>query len=248
MALPKVMTPTYELTIPSSGEKISYRPFLVKEEKILLMAIEEGSPASMVKAMRDIISACTENRVKVKDLAPFDIEYFFLQLRGRSIGDVINLDLRKPNNVVCEEEEGENCNQVCNINVKIDDIVVDSSEQIENRIELTDTIGVKMNYPQLETVSKYAGTLGVNMKSEDIFKLINECIEYIWDEDEIFKAKDSTKKELTEFIESLSTDQFSKIRDYFEGMPRLKHTIEWKCPKCDKKTPMLLEGIDAFFG
>ena len=248
MALPKVMTPTYELTIPSSGEKISYRPFLVKEEKILLMAIEEGSPASMVKAMRDIISACTENRVKVKDLAPFDIEYFFLQLRGRSIGDVINLDLRKPNNVVCEEEEGENCNQVCNINIKIDDIVVDSSEQIENRIELTDTIGVKMNYPQLETVSKYAGTLGVNMKSEDIFKLINECIEYIWDEDEIFKAKDSTKKELTEFIESLSTDQFSKIRDYFEGMPRLKHTIEWKCPKCDKKTPMLLEGIDAFFG
>ena len=248
MALPKVMTPTYELTIPSSGEKISYRPFLVKEEKILLMAIEEGSPASMVKAMRDIISACTENRVKVKDLAPFDIEYFFLQLRGRSIGDVINLDLRKPNNVVCEEEEGENCNQVCNINVKIDDIVVDSSEQIENRIELTDTIGVKMNYPQLETVSKYAGTLGVNMKSEDIFKLINECIEYIWDEDEIFKAKDYTKKELTEFIESLSTDQFSKIRDYFEGMPRLKHTIEWKCPKCDKKTPMLLEGIDAFFG
>ena len=248
MALPKVMTPTYELTIPSSGEKISYRPFLVKEEKILLMAIEEGSPASMVKAMRDIISACTENRVKVKDLAPFDIEYFFLQLRGRSIGDVINLDLRKPNNVVCEEEEGENCNQVCNINVKIDDIVVDSSEQIENRIELTDTIGVKMNYPQLETVSKYAGTLGVNMKSEDIFKLINECIEYIWDEDEIFKAKDSTKKELTEFIESLSTDQFSKIRDYFEGMPRLRHVVTWKCPKCELTAPLVLEGIDAFFG
>ena len=248
MALPKVMTPTYELTIPSSGEKVSYRPFLVKEEKILLMAIEEGTPASMVKAMRDIISACTENHVKVKDLAPFDIEYFFLQLRGRSIGDVINLDLRKPGNVVCEEEEGENCNQVCNINVKIDDIVVDSSEQTESKIELTDTIGVKMNYPQLETVSKYAGTLGVNMKSEDIFKLINECIEYIWDEDEIFKAKDSTKKELTEFIESLSTDQFSKIRDYFEGMPRLKHTIEWKCPKCDKTGDMLLEGIDSFFG
>ena len=248
MALPKVSTPTYELTIPSTGETVTYRPFLVKEEKTLLMAMEAGGTAAMANAMRDIISSCTEGNFKVKDLAPFDLEYFFLQLRGRSIGDVINLDLRKPNNVVCEEEEGENCNQVCNINVKIDDIVVDSSEQIENRIELTDTIGVKMNYPQLETVSKYAGTLGVNMKSEDIFKLINECIEYIWDEDEIFKAKDSTKKELTEFIESLSTDQFSKIRDYFEGMPRLKHTIEWKCPKCDKKTPMLLEGIDAFFG
>jgi len=247
MALPRVITPTYELTIPSSGEKVSYRPFLVKEEKILLMAIESGGHASMAKAMKDIISACTEDRVNVRDLAPFDIEYFFLQLRGRSIGDVINLDLRKPSNIVCEEEEGENCDQVCNISVKIDDIKVDSSVQTESKIELTDTIGVKMNYPQLETVSKYAGTLGVNMKSEDVFKLINECIEYIWDEDEIFKAKDSTKNELNEFVESLNTNQFSKIRNFFEGMPRLKHTIEWQCPKCDKKTPMLLEGIDAFF-
>ena len=245
MALPKVVTPTYELTIPSSGEKVSYRPFLVKEEKILLMAMEEGEPASMAKAMKDIISACTDGGVKTKNLAPYDIEYFFLHLRGKSVGDIIDLTLNKPPSVVCEEE---NCNQSCTMNVNIDDIKVDSSEVKDSKIELTNTIGVKMNYPQIETAVKYAGTIGVDMKTDNIFKMINECIEYVWDGEEIFKAKDSSKKELTEFIESLDTKQFTKIRDFFEGMPRLKHIVEWKCPKCDKTADMLLEGIDSFFG
>ena len=249
MALPKVVTPTYELTIPSSGEKVSYRPFLVKEEKILLMAMEEGEPASMAKAMKDIIYACTDGGVKTKNLAPYDIEYFFLQLRGKSVGDVIDLSLSKPGNVVCEEvKEGETCRQICEMKLNVDDIKVDSSGEVDGKIELTDTIGVKMNYPQLETATKYAGTIGTDMKADNIFKMINECIEYVWDGEEIFKAKDSSKKELTEFIESLDTNQFTKIRDFFEGMPRLKHIVEWKCPKCDKTADMLLEGIDSFFG
>ena len=130
----------------------------------------------------------------------------------------------------------------------VSDIAVDSSGVVDGKIELTDTIGVKMHYPQIETAAKYAGTIGVDMKTDNIFKMINECIEYIWDGEEIFKAKDSSKKELTEFIESLDTNQFMKIRDFFEGMPRLKHIVEWKCPKCDKTADMLLEGIDSFFG
>jgi hypothetical protein len=248
MALPKVLSPTYELTIPSSGETVSYRPFLVKEEKILLMAMEEGSTTSMAKAMKDIISACTEDSVNVKNLAPYDIEYFFLQLRGRSIGDKVDLTLTKPKSIVCKEEEGENCAQVCKIEINIDEIGVDISKIVDDKIELTDTIGVKMNYPQIETVQKYANVGGEEMLSSNIFKMINDCIEYIWDGEEIHKAKDSTKKELTEFIESLSTDQFAKIRDYFEGMPRLRHSITWKCPKCEQTAPLLLEGLDAFFG
>ena len=247
MALPKVMAPTYELTIPSSGETVSYRPFLVKEEKILLMAMEEGSTTSMAKAMKDIISACTEDSVNVKNLAPFDIEYFFLQLRGRSIGDKVDLTLTKPNSIVCKEE-GENCEQVCKVEINIDEIEVDTSKIVDDKIELTKTIGVKMNYPQIETVQKYTNVGGEEMLSSNIFKMINDCIEYIWDGEEIYKAKDSTKKELTEFIESLSTDQFAKIRDYFEGMPRLRHSITWKCPKCEQTAPLLLEGLDAFFG
>ena len=247
MALPKIAAPTYELTIPSTGQKVKYRPFLVKEEKVLLMAIEDGSVATMTKAMKDIISACTEGKVKLNDLAPFDLEYFFLQLRGKSIGDTIDLTFRKPDSLECGKKE-KDCQQTCMTSINIDDITIDTSTVKDNKIPLTDTIGVKLNYPQIETAAKYAGTIGVDMKADNIFKMINECIEYVWDGEEIFKAKDSSKKELTEFIESLDTNQFTKIRDFFDGMPRLKHIVEWKCPKCDKTADMLLEGIDSFFG
>jgi len=247
MPLPRVNTPTYELTIPSSGKKVKYRPFLVKEEKLLLMALEDGAPSTMSKAMKDIISACTEDEVKLKDLSPFDIEYFFLQLRGKSVGDVLNLTFPKPYNLECGEKN-KDCNESCAIEIKIDDIMMDSSKIKENKIELSDSIGIKMNYPQFETLQKFGGITDENATSNDIFKVITECIEYVWDGDEIYKAKDSTKKELDDFIESLSSVQFQKIKEFLEGMPTLRHTVEWKCPKCEKEAPLLLEGIDAFFG
>ena len=245
MALPRVVTPTFELTIPSTGEKVSYRPFLVKEEKILLMAIEDGSVAAMSKAMNNIISDCTEGEIKIKDLAPFDIEYFFLQLRGKSVGDTVDLTLHKPRNLTCGEKL-KDCTEKCEIKIDINDINVDSSEVKDSKIELTDTIGVKLNYPQFEIIQKFTG-IEEDTSPEHIFELINECIEYIWDGEEIYKAKDSTKKEINEFVESLSSGQFQKIRGFFDGMPKLKHDIMWKCPKCDKEAPMVLEGIDAFF-
>ncbi len=245
MALPRVASPTFELTIPSTGEKVSYRPFLVKEEKALLMAIEDGSVAAMSKAMNNIISDCTEGEIKIKDLAPFDIEYFFLQLRGKSVGDTVDLTLRKPRNLTCGEKL-EDCTEKCEIQIDINDINVDSSKIIDSKIELTDTIGVKLNYPQFEIIQKFTG-IEEDTSPEHIFELINECIEYIWDGEEIYKAKDSTKKEINEFVESLSSGQFQKIRGFFDGMPKLKHDIMWKCPKCDKEAPMVLEGIDAFF-
>ena len=245
MALPKINAPTYELKIPSTGQKIKYRPFLVKEEKILLMAIEDGSIAVMSKAMKDIISACTEGEVKIKDLAPFDIEYFFLRLRGKSVGDTVDLVLHKPAHLTCGEKL-KDCTEKCEIKIDINDINVDSSEVKDSKIELTDTIGVKLNYPQFEVIQKFTGT-NEDPSPADIFALINESIEYIWDEDEIYKAKDSTKKEINEFVESLSTGQFQKIREFFDGMPKLRHEITWKCPKCNKEAPQVLEGIDSFF-
>ena len=244
MALPKVVTPTYELTIPSSGEKVSYRPFLVKEEKILLMAMEEGEAASMAKAMKDIIFACTDGGVKTKNLAPYDIEYIFLQLRGKSIGDVINLNLKKPDSIECEESE---CPGSTEIKVNIDDIKIATSTIVDSKIQLTEDIGIKLGFPQLDSIQKYT-TKGKAMDAGGVFKMINDCIEYIWEGKEIYKAKDSTKKELTDFIESLNTEQFNKIRDFFESMPRLRHEITWTCTKCDKSAPLLLEGIDSFFG
>ena len=244
MALPKVSIPTYELTVPSSGEKVSYRPFLVKEEKTLLMAAEDQNVATITKAMRDIIFSCTEGEVDLKTLAPYDIEYIFLQLRGKSIGDVINLNLKKPDSIECEESE---CPGSTEIKVNIDDIKIDTSSIVDSKIQLTEDIGIKLGFPQLDSIQKYT-TKGKAMDAGGVFKMINDCIEYIWEGKEIYKAKDSTKKELTDFIESLNTEQFNKIRDFFESMPRLRHEITWTCPKCDKSAPLLLEGIDSFFG
>ena len=246
MALPKVSTPTYELTIPSSGEKVSYRPFLVKEEKTLLMAMESKDTAAMTKAMQDIITSCTNGEVNPKELAPYDLEYFFLQLRGRSIGEVIEVKApRPPNFAACCEEATEE--DICELNINIDDIKIDTSKIKPSEIEISDTIGIKMRFPEIDAIQKYSAVEG-EMKAADIFKLIIECIEYISDGDEIFKAKDHTKKELNEFLESLSSGQFNSIREFFESMPRLSHDVDWVCPKCEKSKTLTLMGIDAFFG
>jgi hypothetical protein len=245
MALPRVASPTYELTIPSSGEKVSYRPFLVKEEKTLLMAMEARDNQAMTKAMQDIITSCTDGEVDLKSLASFDIEYFFLQLRGRSIGEVLTINPHRPENFKCCKEAKEE--DICEVNINIDDIVLDTSKIKNTEIKITDDIGLKLKFPQLETVQKYA-TEGEDIEAENVFKLIIDCIEYIWDGDEIYKAKDSTKKELNDFIESLSSSQFVNVREFFESMPRLSHTIDWECGKCKKSTPVIIEGIDSFFG
>ena len=246
MALPKVSTPTYELTIPSSGEKVSYRPFLVKEEKTLLMAMESKDTAAMTKAMQDIITACTDGEVNPKELAPYDLEFFFLQLRGRSVGEIIEVKAPRPPNfeACCEEAIEED---ICELSINIDDIKIDTSKIKPSEIEISDKIGIKMKFPEIDAIQKYSSVDG-EMKAADIFKLIIECIEYISDGDDIFKAKDHTKKELNEFLDSLNTQQFNKIREFFESMPRLTHNIDWVCPKCEKSKTLTLMGIDSFFG
>ena len=246
MALPKVSTPTYELTIPSSGENVTYRPFLVKEEKTLLMAMESKDTAAMTKAMQDIITSCTDGEVKSKDLAPYDLEYFFLQLRGRSIGEVIEVKApRPPNFAACCEEATEE--DICELSINIDDIKVDTSKIKPSEIEISDTIGVKMKFPEIDAIQKYSSIEG-ELRADSVFKLIIECIEYISDGEEIYKAKDHSKKELNEFLDSLNTQQFNKVREFFESMPRLTHDVDWICSKCGKSKTLTLTGIDAFFG
>ena len=245
MALPKVSTPTYELTIPSSGEKVSYRPFLVKEEKTLLLAMESKDTNAMSNAMKDIISSCTEGDVNLNDLAPFDLEYFFLQLRGRSIGEIIEIKSPRPVNFTncCKEAKEDD---VCDLRINIDDITVNTSKIMPSEIEINKDIGVKLKYPAMESVQKY-NIEEDNMKSEDVFKLIVDCIDYIWDGDDIFQSKDHSKKELNEFLDSLSSGQFEKIKNFFESMPRLSHDVDWKCPKCGKTKTLVLTGVDSFF-
>ena len=246
MALPQVSTPTYELTVPSTGKKVSFRPFLVKEEKILMMAMESGDTSSMTKAMKEIITSCTDGEANTKDLAPYDLEYFFLQLRGKSVGEHIEIGAPRPPNFTgcCKESTDED---KCKFDIDIDDIKVDTSKVVKPEIELTKQIGVKMKYPQMDTIQKHTAPDG-SMKSSGVFEMIIECIEYIWDEDEIHQSQDHTKKEMNAFLDSLNTNQFKKIQDFFEGMPKLKHDVEWVCPHCKKSTTLTLQGIDAFFG
>ena len=246
MGLPKVSAPTYELIIPSSGEKATYRPFLVKEEKTLLMAMESKDTAAMTKAMQDIITSCTDGEVKPKDLAPYDLEYFFLQLRGRSVGEIIEVSApRPPNFAACCEKAAEE--DICKLSINIDDITIDTSGIKPSAIEISDTIGVKMKFPEIDAIQKYSSIEG-EMKADSVFKLIIECIDYISDGKDIFKAKDHTKKELNEFLDSLNTQQFNKIREFFESMPRLTHDVDWVCPECEKSKTLTLTGIDSFFG
>ena len=245
MALPRVLTPTYELKLPSTGQKVTFRPFLVKEEKTLLMAMESGDTDSMTKAMQDIITSCSENTVNTKELAPFDIEYFFLQLRGRSIGETLDIKVPRPEDFKCCKGADEK--DFCEFQINIDDIKIDTSGTASAEIQINKKIGLKLKFPNIELVQKYASA-GENIKSENVFKLIAECIDYIWDGDEIFKSKDSTKKELDDFLESLSSGQFNKIREFFESMPKLSHEVDWKCSKCKKSKTLAITGVDSFFG
>jgi rubrerythrin len=245
MALPKVSNINYELVIPSTGEKVTYRPFLVKEEKVLLIALESGEISAMTKAMQDIITSCTDGKVNTKTLAPFDIEYFFLQLRGRSVGEIIEINLPRPENFNCCKKSSDN--DTCNVKIPIDDIKINTSKIPESKIILTETISIQMKYPTIITVQKYTNNDG-NLNTENVFNLINECIEYIQDDEEIFKTKDHTTTEITTFIESLNSSQFTKIREWLEGMPKLTHSVNWVCEHCEKSKKIQLEGVDSFFG
>jgi hypothetical protein len=188
--------------------------------------------------------ACAESKIDTKRLTPFDIEYFFLQLRGKSVGDEITVSLPKPDIIECEEE---NCKQFCEITLDISEIKVDTSKVSDGKINITKDIGIKLKYPELDSMQKFIAS-GTEPSADEIFKLINESIEYIWEGEEIYKSKDTTKKELNDFIESLNSKQFSKIRSFFEDMPRLSKEVTWTCSKCKKSTPLMLQGIDAFFG
>jgi hypothetical protein len=210
------------------------------------MAMESKDTAAMTKAMQDIITTCTDGEVDPKDLAPYDLEFFFLQLRGRSVGEIIEVKAPRPVNfeACCKEATEED---VCELSINIDDIKIDTSKIKPSEIEISDKIGIKMKFPEIDAIQKYSSVDG-EMKAADIFKLIIECIEYISDGDDIFKAKDHTKKELNEFLDSLNTQQFNKIREFFESMPRLTHAVDWTCPKCEKSKTLTLTGIDSFFG
>ena len=237
MALPKLTTPTYELEVPSTDEKIKYRPFLVKEEKILLMAMESGKNADIIGAVKEIVSECTFNKINLSTLPMFDIEYIFLQIRAKSVGEVSKLRL------LCPDDK----KTYADVEVNLLDVKVQVEEGHTNKIELDNEMGIIMTYPTIDTFAK--NDIQV-VTSANMLDVVGTCILQIYEKggEKVYEAKDQTKKELTEFIESLQTKHFQKLQSFFNSMPKLKHTIKLKNPKTKKESEVTLNGLNEFFG
>jgi len=233
MALPKLDSSRFETVIPSTGQRITYRPYLVKEEKILMMAMETSDQKQIVRATKDIIKSCVFDDINVNKLAVFDVEHMFLELRSKSVGETINLKVK------CES-----CEAMNDQTVDFSDINVDVPES-NNTIMITDTVGLTMRYPSFDDVS--AIETNNDETVETAFSIIQACIENIFDEEEVYLAKDEGPKKIREFVESMSSSQFVKIQDFFENMPALKSVIEYECSSCGAHNKTELRGLQSFF-
>jgi len=236
MALPKLTTPTYELEVPSTDEKIKYRPFLVKEEKILLIALESGEPEDIINAVKDIVTSCTFEKLNLGKMPMFDVEYIFLNIRAKSVGEVSNLRLKCP-----DDEE-----TYADVEVDLSKVQVQVEKGHSPKIELTDEMGLVMAYPSIDSFSKTGIT---DITAENMLEVISSCIHQVYDKkgEEVFDAKDQSKKELTEFIESLNTTQFRDVQQFFDTMPKLKHVVTIENPNTKVKTDVVLQGLNDFF-
>ena len=236
MALPQINIPTYELVVPSTDEKIKYRPFLVKEEKVLLIAMESGDTNAMLRGVKNIVEECTFNKLKLGDSPMFDVEYMFLNIRAKSVGEVSKL------RVLCQDDN----KTYADVEVDLNEVQVTVKDDHTNKIELTDDMGVIMKYPSINSFSKNEIA---DVSTENMLEIIVACIDHIYDKkgEEVFAAKDSTKKELMEFIEQLNTQQFQEIQKFFDTMPSLKHDITVKNPKTKVESIVTLTGLNDFF-
>lgn len=234
MALPKLITPEFETQIPSTKEDIKFRPFLVKEEKILYMALESGEPTDIKNGILSILDSCILTPgIDVEKFATYDVEHLFLRLRSKSVGEIIE--------IVLKHTEGE-CDHQTKYNLDLEKVNIKFDSKHNNVVELSDTIGIKMKSPSLNDVLKLNDS--ENM-IDNIFKILMHSVECIYDEDNVYD--DFTEKELEEFIENLSQEQFLKVQEFYNTMPKLSHEIKWTCEKCGKKDKIVLEGLQSFF-
>ena len=233
MTLPTMNIPTYELEVPSTKKKLAYRPFLVKEEKILLMAMEEDKESQLNRALKQVVNNCTFEKIKVDKLPLFDLEYIFLRIRAKSVGEVTKLSL------LCQDD-GET---YVPVEIDLEEIEVEFQEGHTTKIELTEDVGIIMSYPTFEFLDLNIAEADVNT----LFSLIGNSIHQIYEGETVHERADFNKKELKTFLESLTSEQFKKVQNFFETMPRLRHTIEIENPKTKVMNSVTLEGLQAFF-
>tara|TARA_B100001989_G_scaffold19363_1_gene11879 strand:- start:35 stop:751 length:717 start_codon:yes stop_codon:yes gene_type:complete len=238
MPLPKISTPTYELTLPSSNRKIKYRPFLVKEEKILIIALESQDQKQIANAIKSILASCILTKgTKVEKLSTFDIEYLFLNVRGKSVGEQIEVMVTCPDDGTTQVP----------MSINIDSIKVKKSKSHKTDIKLDDVYTLKMRYPSLDEFIKSNFAMD-KMEVDDTFDLIASCIDQVYSEEESWTQEDCTQKELSEFLEQLNSAQFKEIEEFFNTMPKLSHTVKVKNPNTGVENEILLEGLQNFFG
>tara|TARA_B100000131_G_scaffold140611_1_gene136863 strand:+ start:279 stop:1001 length:723 start_codon:yes stop_codon:yes gene_type:complete len=239
MPLPKINTPTYELVVPSTGKKIKYRPFLVREEKILILALESEDTAQITNAVVEILSECILTKgVDVTKLATFDIEYLFLNVRSKSVGETVEVNLTCPDDDITSVE----------MEINIDSIKVQKTRGHKNIVKLDDQYSMKLKYPSFDQFIE--SNFDTSVDTSDVDKSLNmitNCIEMIYDEEESWDASDSTKQELEEFVEQLNSKQFKLIEKFFETMPKLSHKVKLTNPKTGVESEVVLEGLASFF-
>ena len=239
MPLPKISTPSYELVIPSTEKKIKFRPFLVKEEKVLILAMESQDSKQIANAVKDVIKSCILTRgVKVESLSTFDIEYIFLNIRGKSVGEEVEVMVTCPDDGTTQVPA----------TINLDDIQIQKNDKHSRDIKLDDEYILRMRYPSLNEFIKTNFNSNEDISVDDTFELISSCIEQVFSEEESWAASDCTKKELTQFIEQLNTKQFKEVESFFDTMPKLSHIVKVTNPNTNVENEVLLEGLQSFFG
>tara|TARA_S200000501_G_scaffold373509_1_gene420812 strand:- start:12 stop:731 length:720 start_codon:yes stop_codon:yes gene_type:complete len=239
MPLPKIATPTYSLVLPSLEKEINYRPFLVKEEKLLVLALESEDTKQITTAIKAVLKSCVLTKgIKVESLPTFDIEFLFLNIRGKSVGETIDV------NIICPDDEKTSVK----IEIDLDDIKVIKTEDHSNKVQLDKNLMMELKYPSLEEFIKNNFDFKDENAMDQSFKLIASCIDKIYNEEEVWVASDCTKKEITDFLESMNSSQFKKIENFFATMPKLSHTIKVTNPNTKVENEVVLEGLASFFG
>jgi hypothetical protein len=240
MPLPILQSPKYEVKIPSTGKKVTYRPYLVKEEKILMIAMESGDQKQILNAMKEVISNCSFGKIEADSLCTFDLEYIFLKLRSKSVGETSKIKIK------CEK-----CETSTSIEINLDSIEIDMTNRPESNIKLTDDVGVTMSWPKMKAATELAVS---NEKESDskvgsAIDVIISCIDSIYDKTKVYKSSEQTKEEMMQFIDSLNQSQFAKIQEFIEAMPKLEHLAKFKCsdPKCGHQNEITLSGMQNFF-
>jgi len=238
MPLPKISTPTYELVLPSSGKKVKYRPFLVKEEKILIMALESEDTKQITSAIKSVLSDCILSRgIKIDKLATFDIEYLFLNIRGKSVGETVEV------NVTCPDDGQTKVEML----IDIDSIKIQKDSNHSDIIKLDDSLSVQMNYPSLDQFIESNFDTSNNSQVDESLNVIMSCIKQVYNEEEAWEASNCTKKELRDFVEQMNSKQFKQVENFFETMPKLSHKVKVMNPNTKVESEVVIEGLASFF-